>query len=930
MSDFARIKEEVDLLALILREAGGKVLRDYGHYVHLEECPFCGGHECFSVHKEGRGNGPFYHCFQCGAGGDAITFIQKFRNLSSPVEALRVLSPERGLPLSGTGRTPASPSQESPRQRIFERAARYYQEVLFSSKDPAPLTHLIQVRKHSTEILKEFGVGFTDGGLHRHLADLSREELISSGLVTLRGEELQDAFPPGLFVYPHKLPSGLIGDFTCKPFGKDRLPLRLRADYREKGCLFWNQGALSENEIILVEGQNDLLSVAGKAGRKNVLATCGQLSGDQLALLKEASRGRKVFLAFDQDEAGRRYSRKVRETLSPLPGKLMEILGEQGSDVRALSWPEGHKDIDEYLRAQKDPQKAFGVLLDQALPLFEPLTKCFSIYREYCSERKMNFYSPDSAKAQAVILWEWLGGEKAFFIEKNGSRCYLSHGGKVLNLGAEPAFRALLYDVADLVYSEPRAKIIFDALECQCLLHGRRVQVSPWLYTQESTIYLHTGGVGDLVLKIEPDSVTSVPNARHCLLRPSNKMFPIEFDPDVNVEAAFRDVRDLLLLNLSTDPANRYYALSWLFSIFFMGFTHDRGLLHMMGTAASGKTTAANLCSVLLYGEDWVGKSKTASDFADGMTNPLTIKDNLENRDIDQGTFNFLIAAVTGTVNQKRKGGTDSENVYERLYNQVIVTSIEPLDLGRGTELPTRIWNMEFDSKFHNPGFQKTLVLEKLKEKRSQILSAFFLVMAREILPSFERRRQFYLGYLRQMFPSHPKARLGEFHSVQFLVLEALLKYLPDERRPRLPTEKMARELVEELMTSQAASAKEAASQTNVVLFFLDQLVSELTHAKSTEDFSREFQIRHEVERFSGGTPSRVSFRDTSLKFHAAFSVLAKKKNLLSPFTTPQQMGARLKDSQKILEDGGWKVDRYTSQGRTMFYCMRDIGEDGF
>ncbi len=933
MSDFARIKERVDLLEFILREAGGEVRRDYGHYVHLAECPFCGGHECFSVHRKER----FYKCFQCDAGGDLVTFAQRHFLLDSPLEALRLLSEKTSIALEEQIGEKAGPSEggepaaqeKSPRARVFAVAAAYYAEILFSGRGTGPLEHLTQKRKHTVEALKEFGVGFSDGALHRALAkDFSREELLESGLVMLRGETLFDAFPPGLFVYPHRMPNGEIGDFTCKPFGEGRTPLRLKTEFREKGCLFLNQPVIREREIVLVEGQNDLLSAFGKGKYGAVLATCGQLSEDQLKLLLEVSKGKTLFLAFDHDEAGRKYTRKVRESLRPLPLKLLEILGEHGTDVRVLTWPGEAKDVDEYLCGQKDPKTAFETLLSQALPLYEPLTKCFSYYREHCSERKQNFFSPDAAKNQATILWQWLGAERSFFVEKTGhGRCYLSRDGKVYGLGAEPNFRALLYDVADLVYSEPRAKVIFDALECLCLLHGRRIEVSPWLHVEGQTLYLHTARPDDLLLQIQPGSVTCVPNAQHCLLRPSNKMTPLEFDAGISPEGAFRDFRELFLQNLSTDPASRYFVACWLLNVFLLPFSRDRALLHMSGTAASGKTTAANLCSVLLYGEDWVGKSRTASDFADGMTNPLTIKDNLESRDIDRGTLNFLLAAATGTVNQKRKGGTDSENVYERLYNQVIVTAIEPFDVH---ELVTRTWNVEFESKHGSPGFQKTIVLDRLREERSKILSAFFLVLSREILPVFPERKRFYLGFLRQMFPHHAKQRLDEFLAGLFVILEAVLKYVPDERRPKLHgnPEKQAREIIEELLAAQEAKARETETHTNPVLFYLEQLVSELLHAKSSEDFSQVFQIRHEAERFAGGRPSRVSFRDNSLKFHAAFAALAKKRGLLNPFSTAQQMGARLKDSLEILERSGWQVQRYSSQGRTVFYCVRDIGED--
>lgn len=63
LTDFDRIKDALPLLQVITQETG---LKMKGH--HLEECPFCQGHECFSI-KDQR-----YKCFQCNAAGD----IRKF------------------------------------------------------------------------------------------------------------------------------------------------------------------------------------------------------------------------------------------------------------------------------------------------------------------------------------------------------------------------------------------------------------------------------------------------------------------------------------------------------------------------------------------------------------------------------------------------------------------------------------------------------------------------------------------------------------------------------------------------------------------------------------------------------------------------------------------------------------------------------------
>jgi putative DNA primase/helicase len=84
---YAEIKDRLDLLSIISQETG---LKMKGH--HLEECPFCHGHECFSI-QEKR-----YKCFQCPASGDVFTFLETFHNFDKK-EALKKAAVLAGIDL---------------------------------------------------------------------------------------------------------------------------------------------------------------------------------------------------------------------------------------------------------------------------------------------------------------------------------------------------------------------------------------------------------------------------------------------------------------------------------------------------------------------------------------------------------------------------------------------------------------------------------------------------------------------------------------------------------------------------------------------------------------------------------------------------------------------------------------------------------------
>lgn len=915
MSDFARIKEAADLREFIPAETGFSS-KAFSGYSHLKECPFCHGHGCFTIYPD------HYHCFQCGKRGDVFQFIQEFRQVATPLEALKFVARKMGVQLEYDGH---SPREGSPRQRIFEIAAVHYERVLNGPVGEEPLTYLLQGRGHSRSIVEKFAVGLTDGTLLTRLSkDFSPEEMLQSGLILSKDGRLYDAFPPGYFVFPHRMDGRTIGDFTLKPLDRSKSPIRLRTEFREPGCLFFNQIALKSPEIVLVEGQHDLLTVAGKGCFPAVLATCGQLSGEQIDQIAEVvATGKTVYAAFDQDDAGTRYFGKLLEALQPLPGRLLEVLQIKGSHLRKLVWGSTAKDIDDHLRDLPEPAGEMNRLVRAAKPAYRPLSECLALYQAHCNREKFNYFAPEAAKVQAGIIFEWFGDR--FLSERRGEqRALLAHEGQVHEIGDNAGFRTLLFGHTGIVPSEPRAKIIFPTLDCLTRLHGRTIELSPCFhYERPGTLYLHTGKPDGSLLKVSRGQIGVIPNGSEVFLNTPNKMDPIEFDASVDIKASLLEFQRLFLMSLSTTNPDRYFIASWILSIFLLGIAKERPLIQFRGDSRAGKSTAAAFCSYLIYGRNWLSHSKPASDYSDAVRNPLTLKDNLENRNLDELTVDFLIHAATGTVNQKRKKGTDSLNVYERIDTQVVITSIEPLT---HPELVNRVWEVQFSRQHRNSSAVPFRTLPNLVSARSRILSAFLLVLAREILPTLHQRRDFYQSYLETVYPNHPKDRFPEYSPILFTVMEALLKYLPDPSLNGTP-EKITREMIDQLYENQRTTAGESEGSANHVLFFLDRLISALLYAETPEKFRQRFQIGFEVVQDPKGAPRRVSFRGKAGAYLWAFSRLGGDggSNLYCPFKAPQQLGSRIQDSLELLQRSGWKVQETQSRGTKFYTFIRDI-----
>src|SRR3989344_5281204 len=115
MDEVARIREKTDLIALIsefipLKKTGRNFKANCPF--HNEQTP------SFVVSPERQ----IWHCFGCGKGGDAFTFLMEYENLEF-VEALRILAKKTGIELSESDfvKKDTLPRMEIHSQNIFLR-----------------------------------------------------------------------------------------------------------------------------------------------------------------------------------------------------------------------------------------------------------------------------------------------------------------------------------------------------------------------------------------------------------------------------------------------------------------------------------------------------------------------------------------------------------------------------------------------------------------------------------------------------------------------------------------------------------------------------------------------------------------------------------------------------------------------------------------
>ena len=903
-NDFATLKKRVDLAAYVTRRTGLAAKPIGPDTLDIAQCPFCGGHDCFRITPSRQA----FHCFQCPSepqGGDVYDFIERFDRCSKE-ETLRSLASGQGYTLhsEAADKPGSSPEEEQAmtgRMAIFEEAASYYHARLMANS--RALNYQRKVRQHPEEALAAFRVGYADGRLYEHLKGkgYSDEELIASGLVRMREGRLADFFGHDLFVYPHLDTNKRVAGFTIKDPRK-KYKYRLPGEYWGKDCLFFNMQAFAGKEVVLVEGENDLLSVYGQGKTPQVAAINGQISRNQLEYLANWAPGKTLYLCFDNDQGGQAYTDKVCRRLDGycLPDTLAGLMNEVSATVRVIRFDQETKDIDEHLKGQSDPAAAMTGLMSGAERYFPPLRSLKAQYHTWLNKQEQKFDFDTYGK----ICFEWFQARGKFFYDGNESQLFFRN--KIYAIGNNTPFKALLYEQAGINAAISGARLVIQNLESQAYLKGSRISSPGWIFTnfKENTIYFNLCGENSTLLKIVPGKIESVANgtnAEQVLLKDSPKTHPISYLPDAGIRQGMASLKELVFDNLACGLADRYFIVCLLFNVVLLQYVKARGVSKFSGTKGCSKTSAAVLMSVLIYGEDYVTTSSAASDFSDAAVSPLSFSDNLETNAVRGGKRDFLLTAATGITRQKRKAGSDSENVYERSCTQLVVTAVEPFT---EPELIERTNEIIFDKQYQRQDFKEMVAVQaELKEARNLILSTIFKIVSHNILPDIEQRKADALKMIRNEYPRHSKERLNELYAMLYLILVEVVKYISQPGHKGDQDE--ARWILDHWITAQNQRAFATEAETNRVLYGLEALLRE--YEARPESFKTAYGIEVQEYDGAGGEGRKTVFVASTMAMHRAFEWLAKERGIPNPYRSASQLRARTNDSVETLNRAGWE-----------------------
>jgi DNA primase len=287
----------------------------------------------------------FYHCFGCGAHGDAIRFLTDQRGMPF-MDAVKELAAKAGMEVPAPDpKARERADRVSSLTDVMAEVAHWYSEQL-GGLAGAEARDYLKRRGIDAVTIQRFGLGFAPdnrSALKRALEKLGEDNLIETGML-IKPEEGGDSYDRfrGRLMFPIRDPRGRVIGFGGRILGAGEPKYLNSPDTPlfDKGRTLYNidraaPASRAARRLIVVEGYMDAIAL-DRAGISEVVAPNGTAVTE--AQLERMWRlDPSPILCFDGDSAGRKAA--VRAATRALPHlqpdrtlRFVELPGGQDPD----------------------------------------------------------------------------------------------------------------------------------------------------------------------------------------------------------------------------------------------------------------------------------------------------------------------------------------------------------------------------------------------------------------------------------------------------------------------------------------------------------------------------------------------------------------------------------------------------------------------
>lgn len=340
----AKIKDEADIVSVLsdfitLKKAGTN---------YKANCPFHNEKSPSFVVSPSKG---IYKCFGCGKAGNSISFVMEHENIGY-TEALKYLANKYQIEIEEIELTDTDKQLQSEKESLYiaNEYARndFVSNLLHSTEGKSIGLSYFKERGFSDQIIEKFQLGYTleaNSFTPKALSNGYQLDILKKAGLTSRKEESQYDFFRGRVMFPIHSISGKVLGFGGRILKDDKKQAKYvntsDTDIYNKskilyGIYFAKNSIRNQDEVFLVEGYTDVISMH-QAGIENVVASSGtSLTPDQVKLIKRYTN--QIILLFDGDNAG------IKAAL-----RGVDIILENAVNVKVVLLPDG-EDPDSFVR----------------------------------------------------------------------------------------------------------------------------------------------------------------------------------------------------------------------------------------------------------------------------------------------------------------------------------------------------------------------------------------------------------------------------------------------------------------------------------------------------------------------------------------------------------------------------------------------------
>ncbi|TMP46526.1 DNA primase [Pseudoalteromonas citrea] len=299
----------------------------------------------------------FYHCFGCGANGNAISFIMEYDKLEF-VDAIEELASLLNLEVPrehGSGAPERSIEQKRSDYDLMLQSAQFYQHQLKHHKNASCVIEYVKGRGLSGETVQRYMMGYAPPEWESLCKQIGRtaehkKQLVELKLASEKTPGRQFDFFRDRLMFPIRDKRGRVIAFGGRVMAADQGPKYLNSPetrifhkgFELYGLYEAKQANNKLEQILIVEGYMDVVALAEQGISYSVAALGTATTAEHMQTLFRTTD--KVICCYDGDRAGRDAAWRALEHALPnlKDGKSLQfVFLPDGEDPDSLVQQEG-------------------------------------------------------------------------------------------------------------------------------------------------------------------------------------------------------------------------------------------------------------------------------------------------------------------------------------------------------------------------------------------------------------------------------------------------------------------------------------------------------------------------------------------------------------------------------------------------------------